>query len=481
MILSTPKPMLDEAFALLELGLNEEALASIERQLVEDPCREVHSAAVAIFNRLGHFSRAARCADLLLQQGGDCAAEDLSRASLAYNFAGRLQEAYDLERSIQPVCNDSSLVRLYGLACKASRLGHHTDAFHHFLSCFRFQNIETWDAHRKIFLDSELADLWDRLPQWTPALRDAMRFCNIPFDEILEANANPHPLRPVDHLDVRTMPKRFHKLLQPAHQTCFEVSPLKQAAHPRIHADYVKWQESVVAPRLEAFRALGERCRRVVLGQQLEFAKFQASRGRIACARNHLVCHLQNVSGASLEELPDIPALRPLVKEFRAQRDECPVAFDYLISWRCKEEPEKFLFDIHPEMPFRNRTSGYARLALGCMHYRLGNIHSAIDHWAACARIRPPDDAPVMNATMLLSGEERWEEANELIQRLPGQCMESTLWKNACTAIRERRSFTISNKTFTTPVIPTPTFGGLYSGADEEFLLENHKFTSVLV
>jgi hypothetical protein len=55
--------------------------------------------------------------------------------------------------------------------------------------------------------------------------------------------------------------------------------------------------------------------------------------------------------------------------------------------------------------------------------------------------------------------------------------MESTLWKNACSAIRERRTFVISNKTFTTPVIPTPTYGGLYSGADEEFLLSSNQFT----
>jgi tetratricopeptide (TPR) repeat protein len=477
MILSNPRPELDEAFALLDLGLNEEALAVIESQLATDPCREVHAAAVAIFNRLGHFTRAARCADELLRHGTACTPTDRELASRAYNFAGRIREAYDIERATQPFCNDTSLVRLYGLACKASRLGLFQEALSHMLSCFRFENLERWDAHRKIFLDSELADLWEQIPALTISLRDAMRFCNLPFDEILQANENTHPLRCVDHMDLRSMPPRFRKLLQPVHETCFEVSPLKQAAHPRIYSDYVKWQQSLIAPRLQIFRDLAARIRRTAIEHQLAFAKFQATRGRIACARNHLVCHLQNTPGSSFDDLPDIPELRGLVAEFRAQHAESPESFAYLISWRCKEEPENFLFDIHPEMPLCNRNSGYALLALGCMHYRLGNVHSAIEHWAECAKIWPLDDAPVMNATMLLSGEERWEEADELIQRLPGQCMESTLWKNACTAIRERRSFTISNKTFTTPVIPTPTGGGLYSGADEEFLLETKKFT----
>ena len=57
--------------------------------------------------------------------------------------------------------------------------------------------------------------------------------------------------------------------------------------------------------------------------------------------------------------------------------------------------------------------------------------------------------------------------------------MESLLWKNACSAIRERRSFSISNKIFTSPGIPTPTFGGLYSGADEEYLAETKNFTPI--
>jgi len=479
MILSEPKPKLEEALALLNLGLNDEAIAAIEAQLLVDPCHKTRITAVEIFNRLGHFERAAHSADEILAERDECTPEDLFLVSLAYNFSGRLQEAYDVERSIHPTSNEVSLVRLYGLACKASRLGHYREALHHLLSCFRFQNVQSWDAHRKIFLDSETADLWAHIPDITLSLRESMRFCNLPFDEILEANENLQPLRCVDHIDIRSMPARFRDLLKPVFNTCFDVSPVMQAANPELYAEYLAWQESIIAPRLEIFRDLAKRIRAAVVDQQLAFAKFQAERGRIACARNHLVCHLQNSPQASLDSLPGIPALAPLVEEFRAQHAESPEAFDYLISWKCKEDPESFLLDILPEMPERNRNSGYAKLALGCTHYRLGNIHSAIESWSECAEQWPLDDAPVMNATMLLSGEERWDEASALIHRLPGQCMDSLLWKNACTAIRERRSFSISNKIFTSPAIPTPTFGGLYSGADEEFLTETKNFTPI--
>ena len=84
-----------------------------------------------------------------------------------------------------------------------------------------------------------------------------------------------------------------------------------------------------------------------------------------------------------------------------------------------------------------------------------------------------------MNAAMLLSGEKRWDEATQLINCLPDECMKSILWKRAHNAISERRAFTLSAKTNPIPRIPTPTFGNLYSGADEEFLVEHKQFTPI--
>lgn len=468
---------IEEAIALLEIGLNEDSADLIQRLLATAPCAEVHSAAIFIFNRLGRFIRASLSADFLLAQKTALPSDELFRIALAFNFSGRLQEAYDIEKSISPETNDQSLVRLYGLACKANRLGRHEDALIHLLGCFSFQNDSSWDAHRKIFLDSELSSLWEKIPAIPLTLRQAMRYCNVPFDEILALNESLTPLRCVDQFDVYAMPAKFHSLLQPVHATCFELSPSAEAMNPDLAVEFASWQGAVVAPRLEAFRALRERIAAMVLDQQLTFTQFQAARGRFGCARNHLVCHLLQNPGANLANLPEIPSLRFLIEEFRAQEAECPESFRTLISWAYRDEPEKFLRDVLPEMPLINRTSGYALLAAGCMHYRLGDTAAAIESWSACARKWPLDEAPIMNAAMLLSGEKRWDEATQLIYRLPDECMKSMLWKRADHAIRERRTFSLSSKANPTPRIPTPTFGNLYSGADEEFLVERKQFT----
>jgi tetratricopeptide (TPR) repeat protein len=468
--------LVNESFAFLDLGLHDEALATVERLLAGSPDREVHLVAIQVFIRLGAFDRACASADALIK-GGVSDAEDLSMVSLAYNFGGRIQEAYDLQKGLFPKSNESQLGRLYGLACKASRLGRHKEALNHLLACFRFTNVESWDAYRKVFLDSELADLWEVIPSMQLSLREAMRHCNVPFDEILKMNTMSGEVRCVDFLDLKVMPSKFQALLRPVHGSTFETSPLVEMRQPELFQEYLAWQDSLVAPRLEVFRALGEMIHSTVVAEQLSFAEFQASRGRIACARNHLVCHLLESPGASVESLPDIPALRPLVEEFRAQHAESPESFRYLISWECKDNPEEFIRDVYSELPEVNRGSGYALLALGSMHYRLGNTASAIECWSSCASKWPKDDAPVMNATILLSGENRWDEATKLINRLPGSCLDSMLWKSATRAIKERRQFTISSKVHPAPRIPTPTFGHLYSGADEEFLHEKRKLT----
>ena len=471
---------IEEALALLDIGLEQESEVIIQKLLSQAPTAEVHSAAIFIFNRLGRFVRASVSADVLLEQKRLLPVDELFRIALAFNFSGRLQEAYDIEKSISPQNNEQSLVRLYGLACKANRLGSHAEALIHMLGCFSFQNTEAWDAHRKIFLDSELSSLWEKIPSIPLTLRQAMRYCNLPFDEILALNESLTPLRCVDQMDMHAMPKKFHELLHPVYATCFEVAPTAEAANPELAAEFASWQGAVVAPRLDAFRALRDRIAAMVLEQQLAFAQFQASKGRFGCARNHLVCHLLQSPGASLATLPEIPLLRPLIEEFRAQEAECPDAFRTLISWAHRDEPETFLRDVLSEMPAVNRSSGYALLAAGCMHYRLGDTGAAIETWSACARKWPLDDAPVMNAAMLLSGEKRWDEATQLINRLPDVCMQSMLWKRANHAIQERRTFSISSKTNPTPRIPTPTFGNLYSGADEEFLVEHKQFTPIV-
>lgn len=478
MTLDNLEGRLEEVNGLLELGLHDDAMGLVDCLLETAPCRAVRAVALEVFLRNGDYQRAAAMADTLLGEG-ERGTHELFRCALALNFADRVEEAYDVERSIPAACNDTSLVRLYGLACKASRLGRQSEALCHLLSCFRFHNIEGWDAFRKVFIDSELAGLWSELPSMDLSLRLSMRFCNLPFDEVLGMNAAGTGPRCLDPLDLRSMPGKFRALLQPAHSTCFEVGPRQEAANPLLYAGFLRWQEGIAGERLEAFRGLADRIRDRVIAEQLDFALFQARHGRLASARNHIICHLEKAAGASVDDIPSHPLLDPLTDELRAQHRESPEDFRYLVTWGCKAEPERFIFDIHPGMSPLNRDSGYASLALGCMHHQLGNSHAAIEHWRECAAKWPHDDAPVMNAAMLLSGEERWDEASTLINRLPAHCLQSSLWKSACSAIQEKRSFSISSRIFTTPVIPTPTFGGLYSGADEEYLVERRQFVPV--
>jgi hypothetical protein len=210
-------------------------------------------------------------------------------------------------------------------------------------------------------------------------------------------------------MDIHMMPAKFHTLLHPVYATCFEVSPVAEAANPALAAEFAAWQEAVVAPRLDAFRALRDRIFSIVVAQQLTFAEFQASKGRFGCARNHLVCHLLQAPVPAWPRSPTSRSCAGCLRNFVPRRPNAPSRSRTLIFRPIRDEPEKFLRDVLPEMPVVNRTSGYALLAAGCMHYRLGDTAAAIESWSACARKWPLDDAPVMNAAMLLSGEERWK------------------------------------------------------------------------
>ena len=61
--------LVNEAFALLDLGLNDEALAITKRLVQSAPVREVRLAAMQVYIRLGMFDQACECADELLAMG----------------------------------------------------------------------------------------------------------------------------------------------------------------------------------------------------------------------------------------------------------------------------------------------------------------------------------------------------------------------------------------------------------------------------
>jgi len=75
--------------------------------------------------------------------------------------------------------------------------------------------------------------------------------------------------------------------------------------------------------------------------QQLTSAHFQATKGRFGCARNHLVRHLLQRSGASLATLPERPVVNHpsgLALRFpritRIRRDKSPADIDTLSTAR---------------------------------------------------------------------------------------------------------------------------------------------------
>ncbi len=468
-------PRLIEAMALLDLGLVEEAL----RAASSGGGNEVENAILGlfVFNRTARLPEAVRCAEILTRCGQKLPAQVQLQIAGALHAAGLLESAYQAQRALPAPSNDTSLTRLYGMARQAARLGLMPEAMAHVLAVFSYEDRMHLDVHRRVFFDADLAGFWREAAGLPASLRLAMRYANLPMEEIVEANRGEYSPVWLETADLESMPSEFLGLVTRLEGGFFGVRPLDAHRHPEKTGRLIEWQRGVAAARIEAFQELVNKLRGQVLGQQLAFARFQASKGRIGCARNHLVAHLLRTPGATAATLPAIQGAEGLIAEFQAQEAECAVSFRELISWTHRETPELFLRDILPGMPPVNRNSGYALLATGVAHYRMEHTEAAIAAWTECARHWPSDDAPVMNAAMLLSGEERWDEASRLIHRLPTECMQSTLWKRADHALRERRTFTISSKAHATPRFPTPTFGGLYSGADEEFLMEHRAFT----
>lgn len=468
-------PRLLEAMAFLDLGLVEEALQGVAAgggDAIENAVLGLF-----VFNRTARIPEALRSAEFLTLCGQKLPAETQFQIACAFHAAGRLQSAYQAQRALPAPSNDTSLTRLYGMARQAAGLGLMPEALTHVLAMFSYEDRMHLDVHRRVFFDADLAGFWHKAAYLPTSLRLAMRYANLPMEEIVAANREETSPVWLESRDLETMPSEFLRLASRIEGGFFGVRPLDAHRHPEKMRQFIEWQRGVAAPRIQVFQEVVNRLRGEVLGQQLAFARFQASKGRIGCARNHLVAHLLRTPGATAASLPVIQGAEDLIAEFRAQEAECAVSFRELISWAHRETPELFLRDILPGMPPVNRNSGYALLAAGVAHYRMEHTEAAIAAWTKCARHWPSDDAPVMNAAMLLSGEERWDEASWLIHRLPTECMQSTLWKRADHALRERRTFTITSKAHTAPRFPTPTFGGLYSGADEEFLMENRAFT----
>ncbi|MCX6972525.1 MAG: hypothetical protein NTV93_20570 [Verrucomicrobia bacterium] len=458
-----------EATSLAELGLLDEATSTIDNAIAAAPDRHSVHVGLNICLQRGCLDRAAALADQLLEFPG-LTEEETQDACIAFNYAGRTLDAYNLEKSIKPESTYGEISTQYGLACRASVLGRYSDAIGHLFRSFAAGNLTGWQPWRKAFLDSELAPLWENAADLPISLEDAIRFIPVPFAGVATNNADPLPPRIVDHVDFKTMPTKFHSLFDICAGGTFEVSPRQEQLQPEAFRDFVRWQQEVATARLGVFEEIGRKVNRIIWEHQPAMAEFAARRGRFGAARYHLMYFLRAPFGATPADLPAIPLLAPLIEELRAQHAESPEDFRYLNNWECNDDIAGFIKEGYDSLSPANKSSGLAFLALGNCHYRAGNIAEAIRAWSECRKRWPWDESPVMNIAAGLAGIGRWDECEKVVRHLSADFLVPSVRKLFIGRIRSHTKEFLWSGINSNPEVPTPRMGGLYPGADEQFL-----------
>jgi len=462
-----PEDYQSEVVSLNILGLHEAALEIAERNVkaCEDRSSLYEAVVAAISNKC--YELAAQYADRLrltqnLNKG------DIHIISLAYNYAGRHPEAYihcrqAVLRDETPDCTD-----FYSLACRGSKIHRLDEALVHILRAFSCIKPPHNYLFRKVFLDSELADVWKHSETSSPNLHRALVVHFQNWKSIVTINQFAEPERMVDHADLKQIPEEFHILLTSCSVSTFETPPLKSAQNPELHRRYLDWQVSTAAPRIAAFARYMENANRELINNQPLFAQFQAEKKRFGHARSHLLCILRNSTDCDPSSLPDIPLLAPLLEEFRAQYKESPEAFQFLVN-RSVDVTQEVLAKFPP----LNRSSGLGALYLGnSLHYKF-RFEEAIEAWIECSKIWPWDESPTLNIVYALQLVERFEDAMKALSKVPPESLpESTRHLIQQNIINRDSS---KNPCRQKPNIPTPEFDGFFLGANDEFIewLEN--------
>jgi hypothetical protein len=464
-----PEDYQSEVVSFNILGLHEAALETAERNVkaCEDRSSLYEAVVAAISNKC--YALAAQYADRLkltqnLNKG------DIHIISLAYNYAGRRPEAYILCR--QAVLRDESpdCTDFYSLACRGSKIHRLEEALIHILRAFSWIEPPHTYLLRKAFLDSELAEVWNHAETSSPNLHRALGVHFQQWKSIVTKNQFAEPERMVDHADLKQIPEEFHILLTSCSVSTFETAPLKSAQYPELHRRYLDWQASTAAPRIAAFARYMENADRELINAQPLFAQFQAEKKRFGLARSHLLCILRNSADCDPSSLPDIPLLAPLLEEFRAQYQESPEAFQYLVN-RSVDVTQEVLAKFPP----LNRSSGLAALYLGNnLHYKF-RFEEAIKAWIECSKIWPWDESPTLNIVFALQLVERFEDATKALSKVPPESLPESTRRLIQENIINRDSS--KNPCRQKPNIPTPEFDGFFPGANDEFIewLENQK------
>ena len=457
-----------DVVSLNQLGLHDLALTQVTKDLEtsEDSVTLYNAVLTAIVNR--RYSLAADYAKRLEKR------EYLDKAdfhviSLAYNYAGLHEASYKAcKRALEFETDRYTCSDLYTLACRAGSIGKYDEALKSILQQFSLIDEASSDFRRKVFLDSELAEVWLQGTTSTPYVDQVLDFYFADWRSIAFENQSIKPERSVDHGDLAHIPEEFHCLLKPQCAVTFLSAPVKEAQFPELHRRYLEWQAETVAPRVQAFIAYMEKCEEILIARQPLFAAFQADRGRIGLSRSHLLCILRHSKDCDPALLPDLPMLRPLLSEFRAQYQESPEAFRLLVHAGRQPHDEEFFTSLPPV----NRASILAALYLGNCHFRERRYADAIRSYVACHKLWPQDDTTLLNAVYALQKLERFEDAAKVLALVSKDSLplskRSEIERNIANKDSRR------NPCCQNPKIPTPEFGGYLPGGNEEF----HQWTA---
>ena len=448
---------------LNDLGLHAEALEAVERELAIREDKHTLWRAVTTALRNKRYALAAEYADRLKVAPG-LKKKHIQIISLAYNFAGRSQEAYLCCREAVNRDETDSSLEHYSLACRGTAIGWNGEAFLNILIALPSTLHTDRYLMRKAFLDSELAAAWDYAATQEPDLEHAMTFYFPLWRSIVEGNQSLEPERCVDHTDLAHIPQEFHCLLRSSCPATFTSIPLTAATHPELHRRYLEWQAETAKPRIEAYARYMEKAEKILDDSQPLFAAFQAERHRFGAARTHLVRILRTSPDCDPARLPDIPLLAPLLMEFQVQYDESPEAFRDLVH----RKHLGFTPEEADALPPINRRSGTTALLLGNGHYERNQPAQAIEAWSKCARIWPWDATPLLNLVKVLVETERTADASKALAAIRPEALSAELREKLERNIAEE--YWIENIFAGPREIPLPEFGGFYPGADQEFL-----------